>query len=350
MEKLFTKFFFIYSLLLFSIIILTNYAIDPLQYFRKSSFVDFFNQERWQLCGFIKNYDFDFVVMGTSRTQNFSLNTLKNMLGGNPIRLSISGGSIFEQSFVLQSALKTGKVKTVLWGLDQDYLGYKHDEMPVQFPYFLYEDTPSSPLLYLFNFDIFKLSFKNISRRLRHRAPKNNLEEYKSWHHGYTFSKRCVLAQYQTYLAQFSPSSSLLSFANSTNALTKEKRKNLHLDVLPLIRRYPHVKFIFFLPPNSLAYYKIVKMGGNQAFDAYADLRRSLFQVFLKYPNVEMYDFETDFSVIANLDNYKDFTHFSRDINNYIIECIKFQKNRVNKENINFLDYKFKNQVNNDYL
>lgn len=50
--------------------------------------------------------------------------------------------------------------------------------------------------------------------------------------------------------------------------------------------------------------------------------------------NVKIFDFQDIESITFNLDNYRDITHYSKEINEYIIDCIASGKQRVTAENL----------------
>ena len=53
------------------------------------------------------------------------------------------------------------------------------------------------------------------------------------------------------------------------------------------------------------------------------------------------YDFETDLNIVADLNNYKDLTHYSKAINDQIIFSIRDNQNRVSVEDIQEQNKKF---------
>src|SRR5579871_3770468 len=118
------------------------YAIDPLQLFRRAPYAAVFStNERYQLPGLARNYDYDTVIVGSSMAQNFYLGYADRELRARTLKLAISGSSAHEQFLILNVALRTGKVKRVVWSLDQwEFRGSPQrvrDDLGV-FPYDLY--------------------------------------------------------------------------------------------------------------------------------------------------------------------------------------------------------------------
>lgn len=98
-----------------------NYVIDPWQYFRKSFYsADLSNNARYQSPGLARHYAYDAVILGSSQTANFYPAELKERLGVSALRLSIPGGTPYEQRRLLEIALGRGTLKHVLWGIDAE--------------------------------------------------------------------------------------------------------------------------------------------------------------------------------------------------------------------------------------
>src|SRR5207244_2667821 len=96
------------------------YAVDPMQFFRRAAYAPVFStNERYQLPGLAKNYDYDTVIAGTSMSQNFYPSYANKVLGARVLKVAISGSSAHEQFLILNVAVRTGKVKRVIWGLDE---------------------------------------------------------------------------------------------------------------------------------------------------------------------------------------------------------------------------------------
>ena len=53
-----------------------------------------------------------------------------------------------------------------------------------------------------------------------------------------------------------------------------------------------------------------------------------------EFSNVAIYDFQSAIEITTNLNNYKDFTHYHQNINNWMIEQIKVKNYLVTHYNI----------------
>ena len=52
------------------------------------------------------------------------------------------------------------------------------------------------------------------------------------------------------------------------------------------------------------------------------EIRNYLAKQITKYPNVKLHDFQWDNSITCNFENYKDITHYSKDINTLMLKSI----------------------------
>ncbi len=310
-----------------AMIISFNYVIDPLQQFRISSFypIHFDNsQQRYLNPGLAKNYPYTSVILGTSHTENFVLADIEHKLSFNKaINLSMAGASAHEESKLLQLILKHKHTVNVLYGLDVFVFSGNADRKDASFPEFLYADNIFFSLLYLLKFDTtlksfaaIKKGFSNthsISNRFKHmyetqQADKNSFgKELMLQHKGYH------ITDLQDY---------------SFDVLKNSFEKN----ILPVIERDIHTKYIIFYPPYSILAYK--RYHDKGILKDVLLFKKYLFETLQDLDNVHLYDFQIAKQITHNLDNYKDFTHYHQRVTVWILEQIKNNNYRVNKKNI----------------
>jgi len=102
---------FIYATLIF--------LIDPIQQYRKASFYKpMFTNQRYLNPGLVKTYDYNMVIIGASETENFNPIYIDKQLDVKTLKISIEGSNIFENELMLETAIKTGKVKKVIYSID----------------------------------------------------------------------------------------------------------------------------------------------------------------------------------------------------------------------------------------
>lgn len=331
MKSGFIKYFFLAFFSVIGTCIICNLLIDPLQYYRRNTSYPLYGNDRWQVASFIYNFSFDTAIIGTSLTQNFSLSNIKEKLGGTPIKLSIAGAIIPEQILVLDSAIKSGKLKKVIWGIDRSYF-YSSKDASGSMPVFLYHRHLDAHIRYLANLDILSQSL----RILFEKSPRNSeetLESYNSWWERTIFSKNITLKLYKEALTEKRERSESIYGTG----------RELFSKILATTRNHPEIEFIFFFPPYSLAQHKKEYQIDRTGFYEDVKFRKYMLEELTQIKNVRIFDFETDLEIISDLDNYKDLHHYRKEVNDYMVNCISEQKQLVTQENINVSQRDFHN-------
>lgn len=321
-----------------------NYLFDPYQFYRYNPQKTVLQgNDRWQVAGFIKNFPYNQAIIGTSMTQNFSLTQIKQVLGTEPIKLSIAGATIQEQAVALRAALKTGKLKSVIWGIDKVYLTYQPGKYQESFPINLYSGSYKAHFQYLLDNHVFVASVKALFQEIiKKPKEKINLEEYNTWFNTHTFSKEEVLKQYKKPTTMGISQAALKNTSIDIQTIDKNLVENFNEDVYSIIKSNPDVHFIIFLPPYSLAHYKMSQHDITSLIQA-ATIREMLMQNLIPLSNVSFFDFETYLPVIENLDNYKDLNHYSQKINDFMVKSFADNTCKVTVKEINLYQQKFLN-------
>ena len=80
-----------------------NIAVDPLFQYHKPWFglEPVITNERYQNAGVIKHFDFDNAVLGTSLSENFIISEVNDTFGGNSVKLTMYGSSIYNMTYQL---------------------------------------------------------------------------------------------------------------------------------------------------------------------------------------------------------------------------------------------------------
>lgn len=322
MKARFIKYFLLAFFSVISTCVICNFLVDPVQYYRRNITYPLYCNDRWQVACFIHNFSFDTAIIGTSLTQNFSLGNIKEEIGGNPIKLSIAGATIPEQLLVVNSAIKFGKLKKVIWGIDRSYF-YSRIGMRDSMPISLYTRRVDAHIKYLANLDILAQSLRVLFGKTT-TNPEETLEFYNSWWKTTIFSRNIVLKLYEDLLEEkINPRDS-----------TSNRKEELFSNILTIVNMHPEIEFIFFFPPYSLAYHKKEYQVNQVGFYEDMKFRKIMLEELTKIKNVKIFDFETDLNIIANLDNYKDLNHYSNHVNDYMIKCISKQKQLIEQKNI----------------
>ncbi len=151
------------------LIALVNWLVDPLQYYRRASYPpEFSDQTRYQNPGLARNYPYDTVIIGTSVSRGFDLAQMRESMHCDAINLSMQGASAREQSLMLDVALRTGRVRRVVWDVNSEFLRGPSDWVPDfegAFPSYFYTTHPLDKLPhYLLNIDTTKATLRVLLR------------------------------------------------------------------------------------------------------------------------------------------------------------------------------------------
>lgn len=303
---------------------LFNYAVDPLQFYRIARWYParfFPAMERFESAGLARNYADDVIVIGTSVTENFLPSHIRNSWGRNATKLAMAGSTAHEQYLVAETALATGRIKTVLWGLDQPSFAWparavRDDQAP--FPYYLYRKRGPN-LEYLLSLSTLRLSLLALNGN-----GVADLDQYEVWYDRFELGAKAVLKDWKgscaSFRAKYEPPS------RPEPAASAELQRSIELNLTSLIRAYPDVTFEFFLPPLATLYFVPVT---TPVLDAFLPFRTALANTLLRYPNVRLRDFQTIPWIVDDLANFKDPNHFGLAISDYIIDAVRDDRDRL---------------------
>ncbi|WP_047150882.1 hypothetical protein [Aneurinibacillus tyrosinisolvens] len=325
------------------IISLFNYLIDPLQFYRKASYhPSFSEEERFQNPGLAKNYPYDTIIVGSSMTQNFIPSYVDKKLGAKTIKLSASGSSVHEQYLIAKLALETGKVKNVIWAVDfsslrGEPLRVRNDQGP--FPFYLYDKNPLNDVKYLFNNDTLQQSWHIIDSITRNRPYPSNLDMLNNWGSLPVFGKERVVKDYQMWKEGKDPGHVMKPDPEAFQLIRESADQN----IFPLVKQYKNVNFYFFYPPYSILTHRLFY--DNKLFDSLIGMKRYMFTEIGSMPNVKLYDFQYDTNITYDLSHYRDTSHYSQKINNFIIDEMTNNKYQVTPHNLEININKLRNQV-----
>lgn len=329
------------------------YRIDPYFHYHKPNIDSYFyklNNERSQNDGIMKHFDYDAVITGTSMTENFKTSELDEIFGVNSIKVSYSGGSYKEINDNLIIAFQYNPdLKLVIRGLDMDMFCNAPDTMRTdlgKYPTYLYDENPFNDVNYLFNKDV-------IFSRAYAMAKANDddddfepgitsFDDYARWQYSYIFGINAV-----------APDGISFSELGEAVHLSDEQKKiieaNITQNVTSLAEEHSDVDFYFFFTPYSILWYKDTVINGTiyQRLEA----ERYVIELILEHENIKLFSFNSDKSLITDMNNYKDAGHYAQWINTYILRCMRDNKYRLTKDNYEgYLDQELAFFVNYDYL
>lgn len=113
------------------------------------------------------------------------------------------------------------------------------------------------------------------------------------------------------------------------------ERASVNLEkITSFIEKYPETTFYVFAPPYSILYWDYANRQGRT--DAYMAVTEYAIEQLLQYSNVKLFYFQNVEQIVTNLDNYKDFSHYSAEISYDIVEYMKNEDYLLTKENYQF--------------
>lgn len=310
------------------------YLIDPLQQYRVATyFKPVYTNEVYQNPGLAKNYPYDTVIIGSSMTENFRPSYIKKQLGLQTLKLSISGSNSYEEKTMLETAINSGQVKNVIYGLDIFRLAGKGTREG--FPNYLYsQKSMVDKMKYLFNLGNVDFILKTIVGNAGLAYRENiNLDSAFTFNDEKAYSEKNVMSAFRDQLEH--PENQQYSLP--------EMKSNFDKNVLSVLKNNPNITFYLFFPPYSVYTYKLYEHEGNLL--SFLQMKRYVFEATKNLSNVKIYDFQTESRITKNLNNYKDISHYSGQINNYIIDNFKNEQYLLTEKNVNKFIQKLSDDV-----
>lgn len=289
--------------------------------------------------GIAQNTEYNNAIIGTSMTENFRVSWFEQLFGGNTVKLSYSGGTSENMRIILEKVFfSKNSIDRIFWGMDLTHLTGDTIQTRHPLPEYLYDDKWTNDVNYLLNKEV-------ILEHCRYMLQQTiNIDDAYTWDDAYVFSEEEVLYGRQAYV-DIRPENAQKEQPSET--LLKVAEENLN-KILPFIQNNPDTTFYIFTPPYSILYWDAAKRGGTAG--ANLDVMESVIGKLLEFPNVKIFYFQNDETIITNLNNYKDYTHYSKEISYKIAVSMQEEKYMLSKDNYKHEIDKMRNLVNNyDY-
>ncbi len=336
MKRFFVKIVFLAVITILPLVVF-NYLIDPLQCFRVAKWYKplYDPNERVQSACLARSHSYDTAIVGSSHVENIDPVFVDDTFGVSSVRLTIAASTLFEQNQVLSLALDRGIVKNVIWGLDTNIL---YDEPKrvrddlVPFPYYIYEPNFLNNLLFLLD----PYQIKHYTKMAIHQFTGKfdeftDLRNLNSWEHLFVFSEERVWQVYQAVsggkMAAMQNTNENLEVSNLDILPTENIDKN----VVDLIKNNPDTHFIVYFPPYSILRFVELYQDDRQKLEAEWKLKDYLISQLFLLKNVNVFDFQVVKEITHNLNNYKDLTHYSGEVDEYIIFSLRQNKHLLDK-------------------
>lgn len=319
--------FFAMVLVLCTVLALGAWAVDPFFQFRIN--------EAYQLdydiaCGLVKYYDYDTLIVGSSMTQNFHMDTFREELQDKPLHIGIAGMSLRMMEDCMKTAYRAGHAETYFIAVDP-YLFY---DVKTRYPTeFYFQDGPLPKLRYLLShkvwFHYLPLDLGlGLLDRLGKESPSfidacnsENIDSFGDWSKDFSFGEEVVLDNYR----------------NKRYSVTEIKTDDLYGTMSRSVEEllesldFSKGKHVFFFPPYSSLYWSDMQLDGH--YEDLIRVKREFIERVRGLENVEVFDFQSD-ELTGELNNYKDTTHYTPAINDWMVRCFASGEYRVTEENL----------------
>lgn len=328
-KNMFKKFIVCFFCIVLSVLIAAGsvvYIVDPFNHYRANSDLTkiIYTMPYYQNVGIAKYTKYDTLITGSSMTQNFRAWWFDEKLNCKAIRLSFDGGITADFEELLKSALsnKNNQLKAVYFGLD-NYLITADSQLNKEenrIPKYFIDNNPFTDIKYLLNKDILfnylvtYNSYKNYS--------DYDFYEMHAWdNNNPNYSAKSVLSDFT--IKPFEEKKPLNYFIGDCDNFISRVGK--------IVKENPQIDFIFFAPPYSIMYWYDQLSRGTLDATVYA--LNYTYSKLLENKNVRMFYFQNEFSMITDLDKYKDANHYCTDYNKYMLECFVSGKDEITAEN-----------------
>ena len=305
------------------------YLIDPYYHYRAYDH-KYKLDKIFSVPGVVKNYDYDTIIIGSSMTQNFDMDSFRRELGQNPIKATLGGMDWPEMAALLQLAQDAGHAETYYLCIDSSLLS--SDEEEQRFPEYLMDDNPLNDYRYFWGYEVWMrfiplnlalMTADKLGIALPQRfQDARSIDKMSEWAYRYTFSKEQVLKLYAN--SGNGGASNVDMTAVSADPMAQCQKL---LDSLDLSRG----NMVLFFPPYSALFWYDMEQAGR--LERYFEVKRYFIQHFSAYSNVTIFDFQgADFT--TDLDNYMDMTHFSPQISDELVHCFATGEYRIEPEQV----------------
>lgn len=290
------------------------YIVDPFFQFRIKDNSYLLNE--WFVgSGLIKNYDYDTLILGSSMTQNFDMDLIREKLDSQPLHVGLGGVNSLELGELINLAYEANKAERYFVCVDM--YAFTNDAETSRNPSYLLRNDVLSRFHYLLSYEpwfryipvdlsLITLDWMGVSLPPKFEY-RRNIDKLGDWRMNFTFGEEVVLKNYKS--AKFSVS--VVDTDNLYNRMIE------HIDRYLSEFNFKNGQHIFFFPPYSSLYWCDAQDSGY--FDSYLQAKRYFVKKATGY-GATMYDFQcADFT--TDLNNYKDTTHYTPEINNWMVDC-----------------------------
>lgn len=342
-----------------------NLTIDPFQIFRKDTGKPVVlmvgrGADRYQHAGIINNYPLRSIILGNSHSANFIPSRLEKVLDlTNAYTLTMDGAPVSEQSLVGRYALRKGTVSYVLWGVSYNHLMQAHDtrNKKIAFPEFLYDDSLLNDIPFFLTFDLHKYHRERVVKQNEQTAAgspdaveRESFDRATAWYWeqenrfnrpGFVAGLICKdrpLTYAGAEVERLSPVDLKgikqdRAVKRFVKRVLKRTEENIDKNIVSLVKANPGTRFDFVFTTYPTLKVQIQKLYRQKRYGALLHVMDLFVRKMAPYPNARVFAFGLE-SFADDLRLYKDDGHYHIAVNDYILEAIAGNRNRITTENI----------------
>lgn len=304
------------------------YIVDPFFMYRVKDNT-YMLSEGYCLPGIIKNHDYDSLIIGSSMTQNFEMDSFREKLNINPAKIAVGGMTLEDLKNLTKLANKTGRSKSYYICLDLPR--FLNDGKKAVMKDYLIDDTILNDYKYLLGYAAWMRFIPvdiglTAARKLEIPLGKSinnslSIDKIGYWGDKFQYGEDVVLSNYTNQ-----------SYSVSEVISEDYYRDIVHnTDMLIESLEFGKWEYNFFFPPYSILYWTNAQEKGYD--EALLKGKEYIFEK-LSELGCTVYDFQAaDF--VLDLDYYKDMTHYSPEINEWMVECFSDKSYITDDRSIN---------------
>ncbi len=301
------------------------YAVDPHYRYRLPFFYDTVYYELYATAPrFLRDLEYDTFLLGSSMTRNFFLDDTEKALGGKVIKLAASGATNYDlkKFFDIAAEAKGDSLKRVFFSMDIYSLNKNEKDAHWKEFDYLYRDDLKEEYKYFFSRQTYSSMFYLIKRKIRpkkkrqYQADPNRMftTEYDGMKFGLMEVMADAIHNERLHHTQIP-------------AHPKNFEASLKECLLPMIAEHPQIQFTVYLPPYHI--YTYCQSEQFKEAEGLIRQRTRVMKELLKYPNVKLYDFQSDRKYVCNFDFYSDVQHFGSHAARRILADLAADRRRI---------------------
>lgn len=306
------------------------YKVDPYFHYHKpytdKYFYLLYNQ-RSQNSGIARHFEYDTLVTGTSLTEDIYASQVDELFGCKSIKVPFSGGSYKEVNDLVKIALEANpELKRVIRCFDMFRFLDEYDLMRTdlgKFPTYLYDKNPFNDVEYLLNRDVLGRVYQMYIDSGEYEPGITSFDDYCRWPLDYIYgiNEHCPEGLSNVNIEQ-----------KHLSETEKEIiRKNITMNVTDTVNQYPEVEFYYYYSPYSIAEWNEWQQKGMVL--KILEAEEYITEMLVACKNIHLFSFNVRTDIIADMNNYRDFTHYGEWVNNLIIKWLHDEKYRITKDN-----------------